>query len=183
MIIRQTELPGVFTLDVELSSDERGSFMRTWCAEEYTRHGLEPALSQCSVSVNTARGTLRGMHWQAEPYGEAKTVRCPVGSIYDVIVDVRPESPTYLKWLGVELSAANKRSVYVPRRCAHGFITLQDATEVEYLISTPYTAASSRGIRWNDPAVGIRWPMNPVRVSAKDDAFPLIDRGGPPWKE
>ncbi|HEX8243788.1 MAG TPA: dTDP-4-dehydrorhamnose 3,5-epimerase, partial [Longimicrobium sp.] len=158
MIFTATELAGAWIVDPERLEDERGFFARTFDAGEFARRGLRSAFPQCSVSFNARAGTLRGMHFQAEPHAEAKLVRCTAGAVYDVIVDLRPESPTRLRWIGVELSAANRRALYVPEGCAHGFQTLADASEVFYQISVPYAAESARGVRWNDPAFGITWP-------------------------
>jgi dTDP-4-dehydrorhamnose 3,5-epimerase len=164
-------LSGAYLIDLELVADERGFFARTWCAEEFEEFGLNPKLAQCSISSNTRRGTLRGMHYQADPYAEAKLIRCCSGVIYDVIVDLRPVSPTYCKWSAVELSSANHKMLYVPEGFAHGFQTLVDNTEVVYQISVSYQPEYARGVRWNDPAFGIEWPISHPIVSARDCAF------------
>ncbi len=177
MIFRPTKLPGVYVIEPERREDERGFFARVWCRDELAAHGLNPDLSQCSISFNRRRGTLRGMHWQAAPHAEAKLVRCTQGAIYDVALDLRPDSPTYRQWVGAELSAANRHALYIPEGCAHGFQTLTDDSEVLYLISTPYHADAARGARWDDPAFGIEWPAAAERVIAPRD------RSWPVWGE
>jgi dTDP-4-dehydrorhamnose 3,5-epimerase len=164
-------LGGAYLMELELVADERGFFARTWCADEFRQLGLNAKLAQCSISSNTRRGTLRGMHYQAEPYAEAKLVRCCSGAIYDVIVDLRPSSPTYCKWSAAELSSANRKMLYVPEGFAHGFQTLVDNTEVSYQISAAYQPEYARGVRWNDPAFGIAWPISHPILSARDRAF------------
>jgi dTDP-4-dehydrorhamnose 3,5-epimerase len=167
------ELAGAFVVEPEPVEDERGFFARTWCRREWHARGLNAELAQCSVSFTTKAGTVRGMHYQAAPHAEAKLVRCTRGRIYDVIVDLRPDSPTFKRWTAMELDADDRRMLYVPEGCAHGFQTLADATEVFYQISAAYDAASQRGVRWDDPAFGIVWPDAPARiVSARDRAFP-----------
>lgn len=167
-----TALAGACIIDIEPVPDERGFFARSWCREEFARHGLNPDLAQCSISFNKKRGTLRGMHYQAKPHEETKVVRCTRGAIYDVIVDLRPESPTFRKWIAVELSADNRRMLYIPAGLAHGFQSLTDDTEVFYKISTPYRPESVRGVRWNDPAIGIEWPLAVSVISEKDRLYP-----------
>lgn len=167
-----TALAGACIIDIEPVPDERGFFARSWCREEFVRHGLNPDLAQCSISFNKKRGTLRGMHYQAKPHEETKVVRCTRGAIYDVIVDLRPESPTFRKWIAVELSADNRRMLYIPAGLAHGFQSLTDDTEVFYQISTPYHPESARGVRWDDPAFGIEWPVTERVISDKDRQYP-----------
>jgi dTDP-4-dehydrorhamnose 3,5-epimerase len=167
-----TALAGACIIDIETVQDERGFFARSWCREEFARHGLNPDLAQCSISFNKKRGTLRGMHYQAAPHEETKVVRCTRGAIYDVIVDLRPESPTFRKWIAVELSADNRRMLYVPLGFAHGFQSLVDDTEVFYQISTFYHPGSARGVRWDDPAFGIEWPVTERVISDKDRQYP-----------
>ena len=175
MIFRETGLTGAYLVEPERIRDERGFFARSWCAEEFARHGLSPRLSQCSVSWNRRLGTLRGLHFQRAPNAESKLVRVTRGSIFDVIVDLRPASPTRHRWFGVELDAESGLSVYVPEGFAHGFQTLEDDTEVLYQISVPYHAADADGLRWDDPALAIAWPAAEERViSARDLAFPLL---------
>ena len=159
-------------MEPERIADERGWFARTYCAEELAQLGVNPAIAQCSMSFNARAGTLRGMHYQAEPHAEAKLVRCTSGAIYDVAVDLRRDSRTYMRWFATELSAANGHAMFIPAGCAHGFQTLVDATEVLYQISTPYHAASGRGVRWDDPAFMIAWPEPPAggRTMSERDA-------------
>ena len=167
-----TALVGAYVIDIEPVADERGFFVRSWCREEFARRGLNPDLAQCSISFNKKRGTLRGMHYQAKPHEETKVVRCTRGAIYDVIVDLRPESSTFRKWIAVELSADNRRMLYIPAGLAHGFQSLTDDTEVFYQISAPYHPESARGARWNDPAFGIEWPVAERVISDKDRQYP-----------
>src|SRR5215467_2008776 len=147
MILRETKLQGVFEIRLDPKSDERGFFARCWCQEEFASHRLNPTVVQCSVSFNVGKGTLRGLHYQAAPYPETKVVRCTRGALYDVVVDLRPQSPTFKEWIAVVLTATNRHMVYVPEGCAHGFPTLQDATEMFYQMSAFYHAASARGVR------------------------------------
>lgn len=176
MIFREIALGGAYVIELEPHSDERGQFARGWCREEFAREGLDIEVAQGNVSINPVRGTLRGMHWQAEPHAEAKLVRCVRGAIYDVVVDVDPASPTRYEWFGLELSPASLRMLYVPPGFAHGFQTLRDDTEVDYLVSTPYVASAGRGLRYDDPALAISWPLPVSRISKQDMSWPLIDR-------
>ena len=167
----ETPLHGAYVVDAETVVDERGFFARTWCAEEFRLRGLNSTLAQCSLSSNARRGTLRGMHYQSEPYSEAKLVRCCAGAIYDVLLDLRPASPTYLKWFAAELTVSNHRMLYLPEGFAHGFQTLADSSEVFYQISQAYRPECARGVRWNDPRFAIEWPLpNPI-LSPRDRAF------------
>jgi len=172
MIFTETDLKGAFTIAPELLADERGFFARAWCRHEFRAHGLSPRLTQCNISFNRKRGTLRGMHYQAKPYEEAKLVRCTTGSIYDVIIDLRPQSPTFRQHIAVVLTARNRTMLYVPEGCAHGFQTLEDNTEVFYQMSHSYAPVHARGVRWNDPAFGIRWPVPERIISERDQCFP-----------
>lgn len=172
MRFEPTALPGVVVVEPERLEDERGFFARTWCTREFERHGLNPRLVQCSISFNARRGTLRGLHYQVAPDQEAKLVRCTMGAIYDVVVDLRPDSPTFRRWVAVELSADNRRMVYVPEGCAHGFQCLQDGCEVFYQMSVFYAPASARGVRWDDPAFGVVWPIAPPIMSPRDRQYP-----------
>jgi dTDP-4-dehydrorhamnose 3,5-epimerase len=172
MIFEETPLRGAFVIEVERLEDERGYFARTWCQREFEAHGLRPVWVQCNTSYNVRRGTLRGMHLQAAPHAEAKLVRCTRGSLYDVIIDLRPESPTFKQWFSVELSARNLRMVYVPEGFAHGFLTLEDDTQVFYQMSEFYAAHCADGVRWNDPAFGIRWPAEAEVISPRDSQYP-----------
>jgi dTDP-4-dehydrorhamnose 3,5-epimerase len=169
LIFTETPLAGAFVVDIEPLPDERGFFARTWCQREFEARGLETHFAQCSVSVNTYSGTLRGLHYQAAPYEEVKLVRCTAGAIFDVIVDLRPESPTLARHYSVLLSAMNRRILYVPRGFAHGFQTLEDNTEVAYQISEFYQPEYARGVRWDDPAFGIVWPTTANRIMSDRD--------------
>ncbi len=167
-----TPLAGAFVIELDKLSDERGHFARTYDAQEFERHGLDPAVVQCNTSFNARAGTLRGMHYQAPPDGEAKLVRCTSGAVHDVIVDLRPGSETYCGWFGTDLTAANGRMLYVPVDFAHGFQTLEDASEVHYQMSHHYVPAAARGVRFDDPAFGIDWPGPDPIVSERDRQFP-----------
>ncbi|WP_336921866.1 dTDP-4-dehydrorhamnose 3,5-epimerase family protein [Aquipuribacter sp. SD81] len=178
MQITPLALDGAALVALEPRHDDRGFFARSFCRAEFTAAGLEPAVEQVNVSCNTAAGTLRGLHWQTEPAPEAKLVRCTRGAVADVVVDVRPGSPTYLQHVVVELTAANRLAVYVPPLCAHGYLTLEPDTEVTYQVSAPYTPGAERGLRYDDPALGIVWP-GPVRhVSDKDLSWEALDAPG-----
>jgi dTDP-4-dehydrorhamnose 3,5-epimerase len=179
MVFTETGLAGAFLVDMERVEDERGFFARAWCTREFERHGLNRRLVQCSVSGNRVSGTLRGLHYQIAPHQEAKLVRCTMGALFDVIVDLRPGSSTYLGSFGTELTAANHRSLYVPEGFAHGYLTLTDEAEVFYQMSEFYAPEAARGIRWDDPALAIEWPA-PVRViSERDRSFPDFRPAGP----
>lgn len=172
MLFTETQLKGAFLVDLQLREDERGFFARSWCQNEFSEIGLNSDLVQCNISFNLKKGTLRGMHYQTEPFPEAKVVRCTMGRIYDVIVDLRPESPTFKKWIGVDLSAENRRALYVPFGFAHGFQTLSDNSEVFYQMSEFYHPECSTGVRWNDPAFGIEWPLSQqVVISERDLSY------------
>lgn len=168
-----TELPGAYLLELEPREDERGFFARTWCRDEFAEQGLVADLAQCSISRNTLAGTLRGLHFQTAPHEEAKLVRCTRGVIYDVIVDLRPDSPAHAKWLGVELDAERGTALYIPKGFAHGFQTLAGGAEVLYMISNPYVPGAASGVRWDDPAFGIDWPHAAERtISDRDIGWP-----------
>ena len=173
-----TDIEGVAIIDLELRSDDRGFFARSFCQDEFTDHGLLPMVAQCNISHNHRAGTLRGMHYQLEPATEAKLVRCISGAIIDQIVDLRPESPTYLQHVSVELSASNRRSLYVPPMFGHGYQTLVDDAEVLYQVSERYTPGQERGLRYNDPALGLRWPLDVTAISEKDNSWPLLEDVG-----
>jgi dTDP-4-dehydrorhamnose 3,5-epimerase len=177
MIFTELPLRGAFAADLQELPDERGFFARSYCAQDFARKGW-PELRQCSVSYNARRGTLRGMHYQEAPHEEHKLVRCTAGAIYDVIVDIRPSSPTYRRWYGAELTMANRRSLFIPPGFAHGFVSLTDGAEVYYMISAAHAPEFSRGLRWSDPAFGIEWPVAPTVISARDAAYPLLDALG-----
>lgn len=177
MIFTELTLSGAYMIEPELHVDERGFFARLWCQEEFAARGLETRLVQCSLSHNRKAGTLRGMHYQVAPYEEVKIVRCTRGAIFDVIIDLRPDSPTSGRHCGVELTALNRKMLYIPRGFAHGFQTLDDDTEVTYQMSEVYHPASARGVRWNDPAFGIAWPPAEPRIIAQRDAtYPDFER-------
>ena len=168
----ETKLPGAYIIDLEKLEDERGFFARTWCRKEFENQGLEASIAQANTSFNARAGTLRGMHYQVAPYQETKLIRCTRGALYDVIVDLRSESSTYKRWTAVELTASNYRMLYVPADFAHGFITLEDNTEANYLVSEPYTPGAEGGLRWNDPDFGIHWPRTVEVISEKDAGWP-----------
>lgn len=179
MIFRELELAGAFLIEPERHEDERGFFARTFCRREFEAHGLDPFVAQANLSYNRARGTLRGMHYQAPPSEEAKTVRCVRGAIHDVIVDLRPDSATFARHAAVELSAADRRALYVPPGFAHGFQTLEPETEVSYLMSAFYAPEHGRGFRHDDPEIGIRWPLPVSVISAKDRDLPAFSERDP----
>jgi dTDP-4-dehydrorhamnose 3,5-epimerase len=172
MIFTKTVLNDAMIVDIERKEDDRGFFARSWCRKEFEAHGLNPNLAQCNIAFNPKRGTLRGMHLQVKPFEEAKLVRCTRGSLSDVIVDLRPDSPTYKKHLSAVLTSENRRMLYVPEGFAHGFLTLEDATEVSYQISEFYVPESQRGFRWNDPAFAIAWPAEVRFISDRDRGYP-----------
>lgn len=172
MIFTETKLAGAFIIDLERRTDERGFFARSWCEDEFAARGIHLPPLQANLSSNPTRGTLRGMHYQLPPHEESKLVRCTRGAIFDVIVDLREESPTFGQWVGVELTADNFRQLLVPGRFAHGFLTLEPHTDVAYQVSAKYAPGAERGLRWNDPALGIAWPAAPELVSAKDQNHP-----------
>ena len=179
MIFIETTLQGAFIIELDKLEDERGFFARTWCQREFAAHGLNPHLVQCNISFNRQRGTLRGMHYQAAPHEEAKLVRCTRGGIYDVIIDLRAQSPTFKHHIAVTLTAQNYRMLYVPEGYAHGFQTLEDNTEVVYQMSAFYAPDSARGVRWDDPAFGIQWPSAQRIISERDRTYPdFVDREG-----
>ena len=174
-----TKLRDAWVLELDRHEDERGFFARAWCRDEFADHGLVPELSQSSISRNSRAGTLRGMHFQTAPNEEAKLVRCTAGAIFDVIVDLRPDSPTYTEWVGVELEAERGDALYVPKGFAHGFQTLVDETDVLYMISNPYVPEAASGVRWDDPAFAIQWPPAAIRtISERDRAWPDYRRSG-----
>lgn len=173
----QTPLAGVWVIELDRLGDERGWFARGFDAEEFRAHGLNPEVVQCNTSFNARRGTLRGMHYQADPHGESKLVRCVRGAIFDVALDLRAGSPTRLAWHGVELSAENRRALYIPAGLAHGFQSLSEDSELLYLMGNPYVAEAARGVRWDDPAFGIDWPDPGVErtISERDATYPDFD--------
>lgn len=174
MRVIETGIAGVLVLDLDRLPDERGFFARTWDAAVLKALGYDARVAECSIAFNDVAGTLRGLHIQVDPFAEAKTVRCTAGAIWDVAVDLRIGSPTLHHWYGIELTAANRRSLFVPPGCAHGYLTLAPSTEVTYAISVPHLPDAARGYRYDDPAFGIQWPAPVVRISARDAAYPLI---------
>lgn len=176
--MRFSPLPihGARLVETEPVQDGRGQFARTYCAREFAQHGITTPFVQCNVSLTTSRGTIRGMHLQAAPHAEAKLVRCVSGSAYDVMLDLRPDSPTFARWHAVELSARTRNAVYIPAGCAHGFQALEDGCELFYQMSAYYVPEAKRGVRWNDPAFAIQWPLAAGRLSGDDEAFPDFDR-------
>jgi dTDP-4-dehydrorhamnose 3,5-epimerase len=168
----ETEIAGVFIVEPDLHHDTRGFFTRTWSAREFGERGCVPDIVECNVSFNRSAGTLRGLHFQAAPHAQPKVVRCTAGAIWDVAVDLRAGSPTFKRYAGVELAARNHRQLFIPAGCAHGFITLEDDTEVFYQMGSAYDAASSRGYRWNDPAFNIRWPRPVAIILDRDNSYP-----------
>jgi dTDP-4-dehydrorhamnose 3,5-epimerase len=172
-----TPLAGAYIVDIDPTSDERGFFARTFCADEFAEFGFDVARLECSASFNASKGTLRGMHYQAPPHEEDKLIRCTAGAIFDVIIDIRAGSPSYGRWFGTELTDSNRRALLAPKGFAHGFISLADATEVLYMISAPHAPESAYGFIWNDPKVGIAWPMKPVVISARDAAYQALEYG------
>ena len=172
MTFEKTGLAGTYEIYLEEKADERGFFARSWCQREFENHGLNPKLAQCNVSFNSRKGTLRGIHYQEAPYGEAKLVRCTRGAIYDVAVDLRPGSATFRQWVAAELTADKRNMLYIPEGCGHGFLSLEDATEVFYQMSEFYQEGFGRGVRWNDPAFGIVWPGEVQVISERDRTYP-----------
>ncbi len=174
----ESSLPGAYLVDLVPSRDSRGFFARSYSPDEFAAHGLGPELRECSVSYNARKATLRGMHFQAAPHEEHKLVRCTAGAIFDVIVDLRPASSHFRRWFGIELNAENRRGLFVPPGFAHGFVTLMDQSEVFYMISVSHSAAHARGVRWNDPAFGIEWPLQPQVIAPRDAQYPLLNAAG-----
>lgn len=172
MIFQETELKGAFLIEPERLEDERGFFARSWCKREFKAHGLNPELVQCNISFNKKKGTLRGMHYQEAPHEEARLVRCTNGAICDVIIDLCPGSQTHRQWFSVELTVENRKMLYIPEGFAHGFITLEDNTEVFYQMSESYAPECARGVRWNDSAFNILWPDDVVVISDRDKQYP-----------
>lgn len=167
-----TSVQGAYIVEVEPRTDERGLFARTFCQREFERRGLETRIAQCNLSFNPRRGTLRGLHFQRAPHAEAKLVRCTRGRVFDIALDLRSDSATYKRWHGAELSAENHAALYIPPGCAHGYLTLEDSCEVSYQVSEFYDPASEGGVRWDDPAFSIRWPIAVEVISAKDRGYP-----------
>lgn len=173
MVFKETRLKNAFIIELEKIVDDRGFFSRVWCQKEFEANGLNVNVVQCNLAFNTSKGTLRGMHYQIVPHQEAKLVRCTRGKVYDVIIDLRSKSPTYLQWIGVELSSENRKMLYVPENFAHGYLTLTDNTELFYQVSNFYSPESESGIRWNDRKVNIKWPQtNGLTMTDKDKNWP-----------
>ena len=171
MKFTETPLSGAYVIDLDTIEDERGFFARSWCKKEFASHNLDSNLVQCNISFNKNKGTLRGMHYQERPYSETKLVRCTQGAIYDVIIDLRANSPTFRAWYAVELTATNRKMLFIPEDFAHGFLTLEDNTEVMYQMSEYYNPGYARGIRWNDPVFSIPWPVDNAIISDRDRAY------------
>lgn len=172
LIFKETKLKGAFTIELEMHQDDRGFFARTFCKNELEDNGLISDVAQANMSLSKKRGTMRGMHYQKAPFEETKLIRCTKGAIYDVIIDLRPDSPTYKQWIGVELTESNYKMLFVPKDFAHGFLTLLDDSEVMYLVSQFYAPGSELGIRWNDPQFSIQWPFDVQVISEKDQQWP-----------
>jgi len=172
MIFTETKLKGAYVIDIDMLEDERGFFARSWCRREFEDHGLNPQLVQCNISFNARKGTLRGMHYQEKPHEEAKLIRCTMGSLYDIIVDIRPDSPSFKQYTGVILTPLNHRMLYVPEGFAHGFLTLEDNTEVFYQMSEFFAPGHARGFRWDDPSFGIQLPAGVEVISERDKNYP-----------
>ena len=177
MKFEATSLPGAFIITPERLHDERGWFARTWCRRDFEAHGLNPAVAQCNISYSARRGTLRGMHYQRPPHAETKLIRCTAGGIYDVIIDLRRGSSTYLRHFGIRLDPSEDRMLYVPEGFAHGFLTLEDGTSVFYQMSQSYEPSAAAGVRWNDPAFGIDWPPGERIISQRDQSYPDFEPG------
>ncbi|GAB3008172.1 dTDP-4-dehydrorhamnose 3,5-epimerase [Cyclobacterium sediminis] len=175
MIFTETKLKGAYIIDVEKIEDERGYFGRVFCKNEFDKVGIESNIAQTNMSFNPKKGTLRGMHYQVSPYEETKLVKCTSGAIFDCIVDLRKDSPTYLEWIGLELSEENNRMLFVPRDFAHGFITLKDNTAIQYFVSQFYAPGSEKGIKWDDPKINIQWPVDVAVISEKDNNHPYLN--------
>jgi dTDP-4-dehydrorhamnose 3,5-epimerase len=172
MIFKRTRISGVYLLEPERLTDERGFFARTWCQSEFTEHGIDPRIVQCNLSFNPNQGTLRGMHYQRAPHEETKIVRCTMGAIFDVALDLRRDSPTFKQWVGAPLTAENREMLVIPPGCAHGYLTLAPNTEVFYQMSACYTPTHGAGVRWNDPVFGIQWPADVTMIADRDRDYP-----------
>ena len=176
MRFTETGIAGAMMIEPNPHKDDRGQFMRVWCTREFAEHGLDFLPVQANMGFSLCKGTVRGMHFQQEPAPEAKLVRCTRGAIFDVVIDLRQESPSYGKWYGAELTPENGRMLYVPERCAHGYQTLADCTEMYYMTSQFYAPEAARGVRFDDPAFGIQWPLEPTAISEQDRNWPLMER-------
>ncbi len=178
MIFTQTPLQGAFVIDLEPIEDDRGFFARAWAEDEFRDHGLDPTVAQTNMSKTLRAGTFRGFHWQDPPFGEAKTVRCTTGSVFDCIIDMRPGSPTYRSWFGVELSETNLRLLYIPEQFANGFLILEDETVLLYNVTRPFQSGNENGIRYDDPIIGVDWPSDVTHVSDKDRSWRPLEAEG-----
>jgi dTDP-4-dehydrorhamnose 3,5-epimerase len=176
MHFKESPIPGAWVIDPSPHIDERGRFMRAWCAEEFAVHGIRYVPVQANMGLSLHAGTIRGLHYQVAPYSEAKLVRCTRGAVFDVLVDLRRESPTFGRWFGVELSADNARMMYVPEMCAHGYQTVQDHSEIYYQTSASYAPAAVRGLRFDDPCIAIEWPLPLTSLSEQDRRWPLLEQ-------
>jgi len=174
VLFTETKLIGAFIIDLERREDNRGFFARAFCQNEFTDHGLKPVIAQANIGFNRRRGCVRGMHFQYPPAAETKVVRCTRGAVLDIIVDLRPESPTYLEHISVELTADNHRGIYIPERFAHGYQALEDETETSYQVGEFYAPGAEGGLRYNDPALGLTWPLSVTEISEKDAGLPLL---------
>jgi len=173
MTFTELAIPGVWQVDADVFSDNRGAFIRAWMPDEFAARGLETTIAQCSMATNNRRGTIRGLHYQSAPVEEVKVVRVVKGAIFDVAVDLRPDSPTFRRWVGVELSAENRRLLYLPKGMAHGYQTLTDDAEILYFVSAPYSPPHQQGVRWDDPAFAIAWPLGaPTLIHERDATYP-----------
>ena len=177
MIFSETKLRGAFIIDLKRLEDERGFFARAFCQREFMEHGLKPVIAQANIAFSRTKGTLRGMHFQFSPAAETKLVRCTRGAVWDIIVDIRPESPTYLDHIGVELTADNYRAIYVPERFAHGYQVLEENSETSYQVGEFYTPSSEGGLRYDDPKLGLKWPMPVTNMTTKDSNWKLLADG------
>ena len=176
MIFKETTIPGAYVIEPERITDHRGFFARVWCKREFQQHGLNGELLQSNIGFSHRKGTVRGLHFQKFPHAESKIVRCTRGAIFDVVVDLRPDSATYKKWFGVDLTGENRKMIYVPEGMAQGYMTLEDCTEINYHTSQFFNLEAASGVRFNDPAFDIKWPMAPVVISEQDRNWPLIKR-------
>jgi dTDP-4-dehydrorhamnose 3,5-epimerase len=179
VIFTETPLKGAFVVDLDLREDSRGFFARTWCSREAAARGLNTRIEQCNIAFNRRKGALRGMHFQLPPHGEARLVRCTRGSIHDTILDLRPDSRTFMQHWSIDLSETNRRAIYIPEGFAHGLQTLQDDTEVFYQMSAHYAPEANIGVRWDDPAFGLMWPLPVTEMSQRDRSFPDFQPPGP----
>ena len=178
MRFSETKIQGVWVIEPDKHEDERGHFFRAWCLKEFEEHGIQFHPVQANMGFSLRKGTLRGMHFQVAPALEAKLIRCTRGAMFDVALDMRADSATYGKWESVELTADNGKMLFIPEQCAHGYETLEDLTEMHYMASQAYAPAAARGVRFDDPAFGVQWPLNPLVISAQDRNWPLVDREG-----